>query len=163
MIIADANLIMYLFHESPLSARARAVYEKDPDWVVPDLWKPEVLNALLGMMRAGYLTAQAAQDVADKSAEFLDNRTNPVDHRAVLHIAEKAGLTAYDACYVALARDLNAILVTEDRKIQHSSPDISLSMTDFLNRGKSGGLAKEKREGYRIRAKVDSAKRIRER
>lgn len=153
MIIADANLILHLFRESPFTSTARAVYDKDPDWVVPDLWKPEVLNALLGLTRAGYLTLQGARDVADKAAEFLDNRTHPVDHRAVLHIAEKAGLTAYDACYVTLARDLNAVLVTEDRKIVQTCPDVSISMTGFLNRGKPEGLAREKKERYRIRAK----------
>lgn len=43
--------------------------------------------------------------------------TQPVDHAAVLALAETTGLTAYDASYLWLARVLSAELVTLDGQL----------------------------------------------
>jgi predicted nucleic acid-binding protein len=43
--------------------------------------------------------------------------TVAVDHAAVPDLAEATGLTAYDASYLWLARELKAELVTLDRKL----------------------------------------------
>ena len=40
-----------------------------------------------------------------------------MDRVAVLDLAERTGLTAYDASYLWLARELKAELVTLDRKL----------------------------------------------
>ena len=44
-----------------------------------------------------------------------------VDQDAVLALAEQTGLTAYDAGYLWLARDLDAELVTLDKRLQAAS------------------------------------------
>jgi len=41
-----------------------------------------------------------------------------VDHRDALALAERTGLTAYDASYLWLARTLGAELVTLDRRLK---------------------------------------------
>ncbi len=43
--------------------------------------------------------------------------TVAIDHAATLDLAEAAGLTAYDASRLWLARSLGAELVTLDRKL----------------------------------------------
>ena len=40
-----------------------------------------------------------------------------VDHSAVLALAQRTGLTGYDASYLLLARTLEAELVTLDRQL----------------------------------------------
>jgi predicted nucleic acid-binding protein len=40
-----------------------------------------------------------------------------VNANAIVHLADKMGLTAYDASYLWLARRLDAELVTLDRKL----------------------------------------------
>jgi predicted nucleic acid-binding protein len=44
--------------------------------------------------------------------EFVD-----VDHREVVALADRSGLTAYDASYLWLARKLDAALVTLDAEL----------------------------------------------
>ena len=44
-----------------------------------------------------------------------------VDQDSVLALAEQTGLTAYDAGYLWLARDLDAELVTLDKRLQAAS------------------------------------------
>ena len=48
-------------------------------------------------------------------------KTVAVDHAAVMDLAEATGLTAYDASYLWLARELEAELVTLDRKLAAAS------------------------------------------
>jgi predicted nucleic acid-binding protein len=153
MIVADANLIIYLLHDTPFTALARAVHAKDNDWVVPDLWQAEVLNGLLREVRAGILSLQNATLAADYAADLLEKQVRPCDHRLVLRIAEETDLTAYDACYVALARTLHIKLVTEDRKIQKACPAMALSMKAFLDQEDTSAGLHEKPLAYRVRSK----------
>ncbi len=44
MIVVDANIVIYLVYETSFSPMARLVFERDPDWIVPELWEAEVLN-----------------------------------------------------------------------------------------------------------------------
>jgi predicted nucleic acid-binding protein len=41
----------------------------------------------------------------------------PIDPPEVVALAEATGLTAYDACYLWLARTLRADLITLDRRL----------------------------------------------
>lgn len=43
--------------------------------------------------------------------------TVEVDHSAAIRVAEMVGLTAYDAAYLWLTRELGAELVTLDRRL----------------------------------------------
>jgi hypothetical protein len=72
---------------------------------------------------------------------------------SVLRTAEVAGLSAYDAHYVALARSLSVRLVTEDGKILRTCPDVALSMQAFLDLEKPPAAVREPRAAYRVRRK----------
>jgi len=52
----------------------------------------------------------------------LDVRYVEVDHEAVLDLALEKDLTAYDACYLWLARTLKAPIVTFDTKLKRAHP-----------------------------------------
>ena len=45
---------------------------------------------------------------------------------------KKIRFTGYDAQYVALAQSLNALLITEGRKLRVAVPGIAFSMREFL-------------------------------
>jgi predicted nucleic acid-binding protein len=132
MIVVDANIIIYLVRETPLTLPAREVYARDSDWMVPEIWEAEVLNGLLREVRAGYVELQNAITAATNAALILSGKAHKCGHSAVLRIAQNAGLTAYDAYYVALARSLGVSLVTEDGKIIKNCPDVACSIKTFL-------------------------------
>ena len=43
MIVADANLTVYLYVDGPHASEARDVLQRDPDWMVPPLWRSDFL------------------------------------------------------------------------------------------------------------------------
>jgi predicted nucleic acid-binding protein len=132
MIVVDANIIIYLVRETLLTPLARKVYGRDNDWVVPEIWEAEVLNGLLREVCAGYLELKDAITASTNAAAILSGKVHKCDRSAVLHIARGAGLTAYDAYYVVLARSLGVPLVTEDAKVIKNCPDVACSIRTFL-------------------------------
>ncbi|MHB8421643.1 MAG: type II toxin-antitoxin system VapC family toxin [Leptospirales bacterium] len=55
-----------------------------------------------------------------------------MDGRSILSLAIESGCSAYDAEFVWVARNLNLPLVTADRKILVSFPEIAMTPEQFL-------------------------------
>ncbi len=69
----------------------------------PRLWAYEVRNSVLMGLRRGRITKGDADDFL-ASLENLDIRlTAPVSYESVFALAERTGLTVYDASYLDLA------------------------------------------------------------
>jgi predicted nucleic acid-binding protein len=137
MIVVDANIILYCFSDTPATAAAREVRRRDPDWIVPALWRFEILNALSVLRRSGAVTASQAAQIFSSADEVLQGREKQVDGVRILELAERLGITGYDAAYVALALQSGVDLVTEDRRLLRAAAPAARSMADFLSA--SGG------------------------
>lgn len=133
MIVVDAHVIIYLVRDISWTPLARQVYAADPEWVVPPLWKSEVLNGLLQEVKAGHVGLEGAAQAVEIAARLLSQRVRDVEAAPVLRAAHESRLTAYDATYVVLARAAHILLITEDRKVQRACPDVARSMKQFLS------------------------------
>ena len=51
MIVADTNLLVYLFINGDKTPLAQDVLKKAPHWIVPPLWQSEFRNVLAGYIR----------------------------------------------------------------------------------------------------------------
>ena len=151
MIVVDANTIIYLVRDSSFTWLAREVYAQDSDWIVPPLWKPEVLNGLLREVRTGNLVLGEAIEAASNAARILFGKVQDCEPATVLRTAEEARLTAYDACYVALARSLGVKLVTEDGRIKRQCKDVAQSLKGFLGLPEEPAAVRERRVAYRTK------------
>jgi predicted nucleic acid-binding protein len=149
MIVVDANVIVALVKEGSLTSVARAVYAADADWIVPSLWQSEVLNALLNEVKAGNVTLGGALEAADMAASLLRDRIRDCGASAILTTAHTSKLTAYDATYVVLARTLGLLLITEDKLILRTCPDVARSMRHFLTPPQSPPAVREEAATYR--------------
>lgn len=151
MIVADANLLINYVCGTPFSDSAREVHRRDSDWVSPRLWKAEVLNGLLVMHRAGLMCLDRALLAYRNAAGATSDPLHEDTPDTILTTARDAELTAYDATYVALARSLGIPLVTEDRQILRSCPDVARSMKQFLSPPEAPMAVREKRAIYATR------------
>lgn len=153
MIIVDANVVIYLVCQTPWTDLARQVYSTDGDWIVPDLWEPEVLNGLMVMKRGGLLGLEDAIRAWSNAADLLAGRVRKCDPPSVLRTADRDGLSAYDAQYVTLARSLGVKVVTEDRLIKENCKDVARSLRAFLGLPEEPPVVREKCAAYRTRRK----------
>lgn len=132
MIVVDANVILYCFSETLLTPTARDVRGRDPGWIAPALWRFEVLNALSVLVRSGTASPAEASRIFSRAYEVMRRHERDVDGDRVLALANRLGITGYDAAYVELALNFGVDLVTEDRALLRSAAPPARSMADFL-------------------------------
>lgn len=118
-LIPDASVVVKWFAPEPdraAAVRLRDLYlAGELDLVIPDLLYYEVANAL----RFSRLVppGDAADSLADLFAmELLEE---PLTERLAVdawRVAHEAGITFYDAAYLAVARKRNGVVVTADRE-----------------------------------------------
>ncbi|MCX5733330.1 MAG: type II toxin-antitoxin system VapC family toxin [candidate division NC10 bacterium] len=136
MIVADANLLVYLYvRGGALTDRADAAYRHDADWAAPYLWRSEVRNALARMIRDSKITMDEACAALVDAETLLKDQEYLVASPDVLALAIQSGCTAYDCEYVALAEALNVPLVTEDREVLRAFPARAVSPEQFVKIG----------------------------
>jgi len=122
-LVVDASVGIKLFLDEPLSDRAEALFAHlaaDPpaQLYVPDLFFIECTNILWKYVRRrGYevnLAQQALHDLQRLSLRSVSTAELMAD---ALSLGLTHGLTAYDACYVALAQALHVPLITADERL----------------------------------------------
>jgi len=131
MIVADTNLLIYLYVQGQRTEESEAVLRRDPVWTAPLLWRSEFRNALIGLVRKDALALDEALSMVDEAERWLAGREYSVVSRHVLTLAEKSGCSACDCEFVALAQDLGVQLVTADRQILKAFPTIAISPSAF--------------------------------
>lgn len=137
VIVADANIVAALYFDSTATVDARRLLELDGDWVVPDLWRHEMLNIAANYAKfaqsglAGVTTGWGQADAV------FGARQQPVDMSAALALAAKYHISAYDAQYVALARKLGVHLVSLDKKLLAAVPGTAISLREAITAGES--------------------------
>lgn len=131
MIVADTNLLIYLYVQGQRTAESEAVLQQDAVWAAPLLWRSEFRNVLIGYVRANSLPLEKAIAVIDDAERWLMGHEYSVVSRQVLELAYRSGCSAYDCEFVALAQDLEVPLVTNDRQILKAFPTIAVSPSAF--------------------------------
>ena len=131
MIVVDANVLVYALIEGDRTELAHQVAQRDLEWVVPALWRHELLNVLATFTRLQILEPPQAHRVWLRAVRRLARTERPVDHAAALQLAIDHRISAYDAQYLVLARHLGVPCITEDRGLQRRFPDLAISMAGF--------------------------------
>jgi len=132
MIVVDTNVIAYCWIRGDRTALAQRVRLQDRDWHVPILWRSELRSVLAQHVRRGTLAFEDASAVMKATESALAGREHLVASEGVLELAARSGLSAYDCEFVALAKALGVRLVTEDRALLRSCPDVTVSMEAYL-------------------------------
>ncbi len=130
MIVADTNLIVYLFITGDQTPLAQDVLTKDPHWIVPPLWQSEFRNVIAGYIRRGMPLAQAKQIMADAILILENNQVLPSSEK-ILDLISQTDCTAYDCEFIALAQQLDILLVTADKQLLKRFQDSAISLEEF--------------------------------
>lgn len=132
MIVVDTNVIVYLWLRVDQTPEAERLYAKDPNWIAPMLWRSEFRNALLLYIRKEKMTIDQAMYAIERAEEQMRNHERAVDSRAAMMLAVDSGCSAYDCEFIAVAESAGVPLITSDRRILQSFPEIAQSIADFI-------------------------------
>lgn len=131
MIVADTNLVAYLLIEGKQTSTARAVWEADPRWMLPTIWRSEFLNVLTTAARAGVLTLAQAHETWHIAVTVFGSSEVEPSGDTVLDVAAERRLSVYDAQFVVAASDLGVPLVTSDRRLLSACTDLAVTPERF--------------------------------
>jgi predicted nucleic acid-binding protein len=131
VIVVDTNIIVYSLVEGDMTPHVLKAREKDPYWVVPVLWRHEFLNVLSTLTRKGILEKVQSDDLWLRAVRIFHTREYYPDMLEALHLSIDAGISAYDAQYILLAKSLEIPCLTEDRKLLERFPEAALSSRQF--------------------------------
>lgn len=131
MIVADTNSIAYLLIKGEFTEQAELVYQSDSDWVAPCLWRAEFRNILALYLRKNYLSLADLKTIMFQAEDLMRLKEYEIDSEAILSLVSQCSLSAYDCEYVVLAQKLNINLITSDKKILKSFPNITFSLKDY--------------------------------
>ena len=122
-LVLDASVAVAWFvrrQATPYTDHIRVISKREP-LHVPAVWPLEVANALTVLRRRGSISANAAATAADLLGELVVTvHQNRLAVPQLLALAERHGLSAYDATYLDLATALRLPLACRDGPLQHA-------------------------------------------
>jgi predicted nucleic acid-binding protein len=131
VIVADTNLLAYLYLPGEHTARAEQVLMKDREWAAPILWRSEFRNILALYLRRDLISAELALEAFRDAETTVMGREYAVETSRVLTLVQQSSCSAYDCEFVALAQELGIPLVTSDKEVLKNFRDIAVSPTQF--------------------------------
>lgn len=132
--VLDASVAVKLFVPENLSAEAHSVFsayatDQHAELVVPDLFFAECANVFWKwVQRHGYPSKTVVGHLSDLQGLGLRVVSTQTLAAGALDIALRHRITAYDACYVAAAVQLDLPLITADRKLVVALTDSSFDI-----------------------------------
>lgn len=117
-ITIDASALVELILQTPIGRTVERTVAGTV-LIAPDVINPETLQSLRNLERAGKISperaAQAVTDLVD-----IDIRRIPTTNLIAGAWSLRANLSAYDSCYVTLARVLDCPLLTVDARMMRA-------------------------------------------
>jgi predicted nucleic acid-binding protein len=128
VIVVDTNILVYLVLPGDFTSAAEALFQKDPVWIAPWLWRSEFRNVLALYVRQKLLTLQEALDIQTAAERLMSGNEFQIESHDVLKLAADSGEAAYDCEFVALAHRLGVPLVTADKKLLRAFPNVAVAL-----------------------------------
>ncbi len=123
-VVFDCSVTLAWFLKDERTAFTDAAFEllESAECWVPHLWRLEFPNALLMAERRRRVGREQRLEILDNAAQ-LSLRTDQTmpDIRTLSALADRRGLTVYDASYLELAARSNSDLITLDRTLAQAA------------------------------------------
>lgn len=126
MIVVDTSVMVRLVVGGRDGADAARLFRRDPEWAAPAILMSGVRRVLLGLVRRGSITADQAKAMCDDAALALGGRIVAVPSARVVDAALQCGLSAGQAEFVVVARELGVPLATGDRTVLSAARDVAV-------------------------------------
>jgi predicted nucleic acid-binding protein len=132
--VLDASVALSWFIDrptAPYATRVRRLLVEGGAAAVPAVWQREVANGFVTAERRGMLTPTDTAELLDSLDIVLRSVQISQDSASVGRIIRNSrqyGLTAYDAAYLDLARELHLPIATLDRQLAEAARQASVPL-----------------------------------
>jgi len=133
MIVADTNIIVYLYISGDRSQQSEDLLSFDSNWVAPILWRSELRNVLAQYLRKNLLNIDEILQIIQQAEKLLADHEYEISSAHIMQLVQSSQCSAYDCEFIALAQYLDAPLITTDKKILREFPEITQTAESYLN------------------------------
>lgn len=133
MIVADSNTIAYLYLPTKHTKNVEKLLQLDSEWAAPVLWRSELRKVLALYMRQNIVDFETACKIQAEAESLIGPNEYNVDSLSVLSLSKESGCSAHDCEFVALAKALKLQLITEDKKLRRSFPNIAMNAKKYMD------------------------------
>ncbi|MCU7921395.1 MAG: type II toxin-antitoxin system VapC family toxin [Candidatus Thiodiazotropha sp. (ex Dulcina madagascariensis)] len=133
MIVVDTNTIAYLYLPTEFTASIEKLLDAEAHWAAPLLWRSEFRNILALYLRKGLIEYGTACGIQAQAEDLIGENEFNIDSVSVLTLASASDCSAYDCEFVSLAKALDTKLITADKKLRKSFPEIAITAHDYLS------------------------------
>lgn len=132
-VVIDASLTLSWYFDDEATPAADAVLDRvcEAGAVVPGLWRLEVANAFQSALRRKRITAPYRDESLTELAAMpitVDADTDTYAWTTTLRLAERFGLTIYDATYLELAQRRSLPLATLDKELREAAASLDVTL-----------------------------------
>jgi predicted nucleic acid-binding protein len=131
MIVVETELIAGLYLPTEFTGLAEELYEKDPYWLAPFLWRSEFLSVVSIYLSKNLINLDKASEAVELAERQMKHREYRAVAYDVLEKATESGFNTRDCEYISLASFSGFKLVTLDEKILKKYPDIAVHPKHF--------------------------------
>lgn len=132
MIVVDTNILAHFWLPSDHTELSEQLFQWDPEWIAPVLWKSEFRNVVIKYLRKKLINLPQAIQITEKAENQMKEREFHVNSVQVYNLADKSDCSSYDCEFVSLAEDLDIKLITLDKKILHTFRERSANPLDII-------------------------------
>jgi predicted nucleic acid-binding protein len=132
-LVLDSSATLAWIYADETSDAVQQVFDivAENGAVVPALWRLEIANSLTVAVRRGRVDV-AFRDAALADLALLDIATDPhtdaYSWTTTLHLADRFGLTLYDAAYLELAHRRSLPLASLDEELRIASRGLGVAL-----------------------------------
>jgi predicted nucleic acid-binding protein len=132
-VVIDASLTLTWYFEDETTPATEAILDRvsDTGAVVPVLWRLEVANAFQSALRRKRISAEYRDRSLTELAQLpitVDADTDTYAWTTTLRLAERFGLTIYDATYLELAQRRSLPLATLDKELRDAAATLDITL-----------------------------------
>lgn len=132
-VVIDASLTLTWYFDDETTQAADAVLDRvsEVGAVVPTLWRLEVANAFQSALRRKRITALYRDESLIELAAMpitIDQDTDTYAWTTTVRLAERFGLTIYDATYLELAQRRSLPLATLDKELREAAASLNVTL-----------------------------------
>lgn len=128
MIVVDTNVIAYFWLPGKYTEKVKKLYNKDPVWAAPFLWRSEFRNILALYIRKELLNKSTAFEIISNAENMMKGNEYSPNSLNIIDKIDLSSVSAYDLEFVTLAESLETKLYTFDKQILKHFPKITLGI-----------------------------------
>jgi predicted nucleic acid-binding protein len=130
--VADNSVVIGWFSRDQATSYTDRLYKRlaRDEVIVPSVWPYEFANALAVLERRRILAASLVDEIVASAARLVSHiDASPPSPAALLALARRHGLSAYDAAYLELAQRLRITLAAKDSPLARAAGAAGLLAT----------------------------------